>query len=354
MPRKFVTNPWTKIPHGHARTELIAVRDLLKVKQLESSILSESDDFGDVLVENDDLLVKSLLFKMNPLYTILRFWNTRKYFKATINKFNFVAESGDDLIISSVNFEQFVVAAVFFGRQDLYIRVFSCPERNLSKLEKNLLKHFLRKQKFSIGSETKEIANWFQENLDLSTQIVPPLNKLVIESTTDRNISDSSQQRTIGIFYPITSTVDIGEFKKIMSIFHAEDVHVKFPIDIPINLNYENVKIIKNGISDFELNGIIMHMDAIILMNHNYVNRGSGLLTLCMSLGKPIYVFDDNNFVSSYKERYPLISVRDAYQIEEHYKMNDLRDVDKQKLEYLSRNFVKYVDRSWVRFLNVG
>ena len=354
MPRKFVTNPWTKIPHGHARTELIAVRDLLKVKQLESSILSETDDFGDVLVENDDLLFKSQLFKMNPLYTILRFWNTRKYFKATINKFNFIAESGDDLIITSVNFEQFVIAAVFFGRQDLYIRVFSCPVRNLSKLQKNLLKHFLKKQKFSIGSETQEIANWFQENLDLGTQIVPPLNKLANQNMTDRNISDNSQHRTIGIFYPVTSTVDLEEFKKIISIFDTEDVHVKFPIEIQINLNYENVKIIKNGISDFELNEIIMHMDAIILMNHNYTNRGSGLLTLCMSLGKIIYVFDDNNFVSSYKEKYPLIIVRDAYQIDEHYKMNGLKHVDKEKLKYLSRDFVKYVDTSWVIFLNGG
>lgn len=354
MPRKFVTNPWTKIPHGHARTELIAVRDLLKVKQLESSILSETDDFGDVLVENDDLLIKSQLFKMNPLYTIFRFWNTRKYFKATINKFKVVAETGDDLIISSVNFEQFVIAAVFFGRQDLYIRVFNCPAGNLSKVQKNLLKHFLKKQRFSIGSETQEIANWFQENLDLGTQIVPPLNKLGNQNMTVRNISDISQQRNIGIFYPVTSKVDIEEFKKIISIFHAEDVHVKFPIEIPINLNYENLKIIKNGISDFELNEIIMDMDAIILMNHNYINRGSGLLTLCMSLGKIIYVFDDNNFVSSYKEKYPLISVRDAYQIDEHHKLNGLRDVDKKKLKHLSRDFVKYVDKSWEIFLNVG
>jgi hypothetical protein len=168
MPRKFVTNPWTKMPHGHARTELIALRDLLKVKQLESSILSEADDFGDVLVENYDLSVRSRFFKMNPLYTILRFWNIRKYFKATIIKFNSVSESGDDLIISSVNFEQFVIAAVFFGQQDLSIRVFSCPGRNLSKLQEKFLKHFLRNQKFSIGSETREIAHWFQKNLDLS------------------------------------------------------------------------------------------------------------------------------------------------------------------------------------------
>jgi hypothetical protein len=170
---------------------------------------------------------------------------------------------------------------------------------------------------------------------------------------TDRSISASSQQRTVGIFYPVTSTVNIEEFKKIISIFHAEDVHVKFPIEIPINLNYKNVKIIKNGISDFDLNEIIMDMDAIILMNHNYINRGSGLLTLCMSLGKLIYVFDDNNFVSSYKERYPLISVRNAYQIDEHHKANGLRDVDKEKLKHLSRDFVEYVNTSWEIFLNV-
>ena len=353
MPRKFVTNPWTKIPHGHARTELIALRDLINAKLLDSSIISETDDFGDVLVENDDLLIQSRFFKMNPLYTILRFWNIRKYFKVTIGKFNLVAKPDDDLIISSVNFEQFVIAAVFFGRQELYIRVFSCPARKMSKLQKIVLKHLLRTQNFSIGSETQEIARWFKNNLDLHTKIVPPLNKLRNQSIPESTIQINSQQRTIGIFYPVTSTVNIEEFQKIVSIFNIEEVHVKFPTEIPKKLAYENIKIIKNGVSDFELNSCIMSMDAVILMNHNYENRGSGLLTLCMSLGKLIYVFDDNNFVSSYKELYPLISVRDADQIAEHHKMNRLLDIDTENLKEISSNFVEYVNTSWEAFLNV-
>ena len=128
---------------------------------------------------------------------------------------------------------------------------------------------------------------------------------------------------------------------------------MKFPTEIPKKLAYENIKIIKNGVSDFELNSCIMSMDAVILMNHNYENRGSGLLTLCMSLGKLIYVFDDNNFVSSYKELYPLISVRDADQIAEHHKMNRLLDIDTENLKEISSNFVEYVNTSWEAFLNV-
>jgi|688.fasta_scaffold365614_2 hypothetical protein len=352
MSRKFVTNPWTKIPHGHARTELMALRDLIQIKGLDCSIISETDDFGDVFVDNSDLLIELQFFTMNPLYTFLRFWNIRRYFKSTISKFNFLSEPGDDLIVSSANFEQFVIAAVFFGQQDLYIRVFSCPEKKLSKLHKNFIKFFLRSQNFRIGTETQEIANWFKDNLDLDTKIVPPLNKLRNQSIPESIIHINSQQRAIGIFYPVTSTVDIEELQKIISIFNIEDVHVKFPTEIPKKLAYENVKIIKNGISDLELNSRINSLDAVILMNHNYINRGSGLLTLCMSLGKLIYVFEDNNFVISYKERYPLISVQNSEQIAQQYNMERFWDSDKEKLKNISINFVEYVNTSWEEFLN--
>jgi len=354
MSQKFITNPWTKVPHGHARTELIALKHLMKANRQDCSIISDTEDFGDLLLEgNDDPWIKLKIFNMNPLYTIRRLWKIQRSLNATIEKFRLVSKSDDDLIFSSVNFEQFIIAAVFFNQYELWIRVFSCPSRRLSKFQRILVKKFLKTQNFRIGTETKEIANWFKDNLDIRTQIVPPLNRLRNQGTSKENSANFSLQRNIGVFYPVTSSVIVEELQEIINIFRDEEVKVKFPTNVPKGLPHSGIKTINNGISDDELSSCIKSLDAVILMNHNYVNRGSGLLTLCMSLGKIIYVFDDNNFVNSYKEIYPLINVQNTSEIAEHYKFNGFVGNDKEKFKKIGEDFVEYVNTSWETFLDV-
>jgi hypothetical protein len=354
MSRKFITNPWTKVPHGHARTELILLKDLMNANLQDCSIISDTEDFGDIFLSgNDDAFIESKIFNMNPLYTIGRFWKIQKSLKATLEKFRLVSKSDDDLIFSSVNFEQFIMAAVFFRQYKLSIRVFNCPSRGLSKFQKILVKKFLKTQNFRIGTETKEIANWFKDNLDIRTQIVPPLNRLRSQGTSRENTANFSLQRSIGVFYPVTSSVIVEELQEIINIFRDEEVKVKFPTSMPKGVTHSGIKTINNGISDDELSSCIKNLDAVILMNHNYVNRGSGLLTLCMSLGKIIYVFDDNNFVNSYKEIYPLINVQNTSEIAEHYKINGFVGNGKEKFKKIGEDFVEYVNTSWETFLDV-
>jgi hypothetical protein len=352
MLRIYVTNPWTKIPHGHARTELITLRDLLRVNLLDCSIISETEDFGDVLIDESDLYFKSRFFSRNPLYTIIRILNVYKYFASVQRKFKLLSNFGDKLIITSANFEQFLISAMLFGRKTLHIRVFNCPENDLSVVTRIVLKLLLIKNKFVIGVETKEINNWFKINLNLETQIVPPINRLQNQNEIKNKTIKKTHTKNIGIIYPVTSDIDIEELLKIIEIFKTEYVQVKLPIGLPYPAINQKAKIIMNGISDRELEEYLENLDAVVLMNHNYINRGSGLLTLCMSLGKIIYVFEDNNFVNTYKELYPLNSFKNVEQIAEDYKKIGVRSFDKKSLYRLSCNFVEYVDSSWRSFIN--
>lgn len=353
MTHRFVTNPWTEVPHGHARTELNALKSLLLENKENCSIISESNEFGDYFTKPKNLSVDSKILAKNPFYTVIRHLNNYRFFYFTMQKFRKLSEPDDDLIISSVNFEQFLIASIFFGRNSLCIRVFNCPEKNLTKLNKFLLNNLIKARRFTIGTETKEIASWFKNNLDLETRIVPPLNLIRIENYSEKEIDIEYQRPIIGIIYPVTSTFKDDEFREICDIFKTEKILVKFPTFLPTIIAGDNIEIIQNGISDEQLILYIKRMDFVVLMNHNYLNRGSGLLTLCMSLGKNIYVFEDNNFVETYKESYPLISIQDSKDIDEHYELNKHKQFEPESRLRLSRAFVDNVNLRWESFLDL-
>jgi hypothetical protein len=216
-----------------------------------------------------------------------------------------------------------------------------------------LLNNLIKARRFTIGTETKEIASWFKNNLDLETRIVPPLNLIRSENYSEKEIDTEHQRPIIGIIYPVTSTFKDDEFREICDIFKTEKILVKFPTLLPTIIARDNVEIIQNGISDEQLILYIKRMDFIVLMNHNYLNRGSGLLTLCMSLGKNIYVFEDNNFVETYKESYPLISIQDSKDISDHYELNKNKQFEPESRLKLSRAFVDNVNLRWESFLDL-
>jgi hypothetical protein len=353
MTHKFATNPWTEVRHGHSRTELKALKILLLENKQNCSILSESREFGDYFTKPKNLSVDSKILNKNPFYTLIRFLNNYRFFYLNIQEFKNLSEPEDELIISSVNFEQFLIASIFFGNNSLHIRVFNCPEGNLTKFKKFLLNGLIKAKKFTIGTETKEIANWFENNLNLATQIVPPLNLIRRDDNSNKEIYIKYKKPIIGIIYPVTSTFKVDEFREICDIFSTEKLLVKFPTLLPTIIATDNLEVIQNGISDEQLINCITRMDFIVLMNRDYLNRGSGLLTLCMSLGKNIYVFEDNNFVETYKESYPLISIRNSKDIEEHYKLNKHNQLEPESRLKLGRAFVDNTKLRWESFLDI-
>ena len=353
MSRKFISNPWTSVPHGHARTELNSLKNLIKQNSHECSIISESKDFGDILVTRSTHSFESRIFLRNPFYTLQRYWIIYFYFRETIEKFRQIAKPGDDLIFSSVNFEQFVVSSIFFSKEKLSLRVFNCPEKNLSLLKRKILRMFLHRSNCKIATETNEITKWFNANLDLKTDIVPPLNLLKHQKGTYSRANKHGEEFVIGLLYPVTSTVDQDELIDILDTFKGEIVRIKFPAGVSISNVEGNYEIIENGLSDDKFNSFLDTLDVVILMNHRYINRGSGLLTLCISLGKLIYVFKDNNFTDSYAHSYPLRIVENSKELKENFLNKGFSDIDMTELEARSLKFLNEVEVKWEGFLNV-
>jgi hypothetical protein len=275
------------------------------------------------------------------------------YFRETIEKFRQIAEPGDDLIFSSVNFEQFVVASIFFSKEKFSLRVFNCPEKNLSLLKGKTLRMLLRRSHCKVATETNEITKWFNENLGLKTDTVPPLNLLKHQKRTYSRANKHIDKFVIGLLYPVTSTVDQDELTNILEIFKGEIVRIKFPTGVSIPNVEGNYEIIENGLSDDKLNSFLDTLDVVILMNHRYINRGSGLLTLCISLGKLIYVFKDNNFTDSYAHSYPLRIVENSKELKENFLNKGFGDLDITELEARSLKFLNDVAGKWEGFLNV-
>jgi hypothetical protein len=259
---------------------------------------------------------------------------------------------GDDLIFSSINFEQFVIASIFFPKEKFSLRLFNCPTINLSKKYKHLSNLLQKRRSIKIGVETNEIASWLRINLNIDAQIVPPLNLLRNEIKPFRKIMNDTTGE-IGILYPVTSNFDQDEFQSALNCLENHNIKVKFPIAAPPRNNQVKFEIVPNGLSDESLSDLIYNLDGVILMNHNYINRGSGLLTLCMSLGCQIFVFEDNNYVAGYLAHYPLIQIDDV----KHLRVNahiDLRDESESEIRMkLSHEFISYVNSKWEDFVNV-
>jgi hypothetical protein len=353
MCRKFVSNPWTDVAHGHARTELNSLKNLIEQNAHECSIISESKDFGDVIVTRSSHSFEARIFLRNPFYTLARYWQIYTYFRKTIEKFRRIAEPGDDLIFSSLNFEQFVIASIFFKKQKFSLRLFNCPRSDLSKKIRFLARILLKFNTRKIAAETKEITAWLSFNLHLNAQVVPPLTLLRNQTKTFRFENRDLKKGKVGIMYPVTSYFDSDEFQVVLDNFKEQKVKVKFPISYSPLVNSTNMETIPNGISDEILRDLIYDLDVVVLMNHNYVNRGSGLLTLCMSLGCYIFLFEDNNYVESYREHYPIIPIVDIKHIFEK-SILDLNTVEDPEIRMkLSHEFVDYVNLRWEKFLNV-
>lgn len=353
MCRKFISNPWTAIPHGHARTELNLLKKLIEKNGHECSIISESEEFGDILDLRRAHSFQSRIFLRNPLYTLAGYWKILRYFRSTIQKFRKFANTGDELIFSSVNYEQFVIATIFFRRQKLSLRVFNCPKSEMSKSSRYIVKAFFKNSKCKIGAETKEIATWLSLNLDLEAHIVPPLTLLrsQIKPSSKRNYVSKSQN--IGIIYPVTSKFNPNEFEAALHSLEEHRIKVKLPISPDPLIDRSNLEIIPNGVPDELLSNLIYDLDIVILMNHNYMNRGSGLLTLCMSLGVQIFVFEDNNYVDSYLNNYPLIKIADIKQLLGTTILDWCTVKEPEVRMKLSHDFVDYVNLRWEDYLNV-
>jgi hypothetical protein len=223
----------------------------------------------------------------------------------------------------------------------------------LSKKIQLLAKILLNVNTRKIAAETKEITAWLSFNLNLNAQVVPPLTLLRNQTKTFRFENRDLKKGKVGIMYPVTSYLDSDEFQVVLDNFKEQKVKVKLPMGYSLLVDSTNMETIPNGISDEILRDLIYDLDAVVLMNHNYVNRGSGLLTLCMSLGCYIFLFEDNNYVESYREHYPLIPILDIKHI---FKKSilDLSTLEDPEIRMkLSHEFVDYVNSRWEKFLNV-
>jgi hypothetical protein len=354
MSHKFISNPWTSIPHGHARTELNLLKILIKQNTPKCSIISESKDFGDIIVTRSSHTLGSKIFQRNPFYTLLRYWKIYCYFRETFVEFRRIAVPGDDLIFSSVNFEQFVIAAIFFPKEKFSLRIFNCPTNNLTKKYKYFTYLIQKRSLIKIGAETKEIANWLRINLNIDALIVPPLTLLRNQIKPIRKTNNDSKDLNVGILYPVTSNFDHDEFQSALNSLEGRNIKVKLPLIAFSKNDPIRFELIPNGLSDDALNEIIYNLDGVILMNHNYINRGSGLLTLCMSLGCQIFVFSDNSYLAEYLGHYPLIQIDDVMQLRGNKNLEWRAETEAESWMKFSHEFVNYVNSKWEEFIYVS
>jgi hypothetical protein len=257
------------------------------------------------------------------------------------------------LIFSSVNFEQFLIATIFFPNEKFSLRVFNCPKSNLAKKYKHITYVIQKRISVKVGAETNEIANWLRINLNIDAQIIPPLTLLRNQIKPFRKINNESIDHKIGILYPVTSHFDQDEFQISLNSLEGRNIKAKLPIVALPKSDRIRFEIIPNGLSDEALNDLIYNLDKVILMNHNYINRGSGLLTLCMSLGCDIFVFKDNNYIDGYLSHYPLIQIDDVKQLRGNTNLDWSDETAAEMRMRFSHEFVNYVNSKWEEFINV-
>jgi hypothetical protein len=291
--RVFLYNPWTAVTHGHARNELNLAKDFLRQNGQNAEIISSNKDYGDIhfkirrptLSRLPGFLLRGYLFRLlknqeqkNQVASLLKKLQTL----ASNNSLHLVVTSckPNDLILF-LNAE--------FKNISLSIRVISPPE---SDREIEAFLQINKYQQIIVAFETIDGTAKAEALGGKNILTVPPIQGLA-------NLPDSSSEKSIGIFWPVSYFEPEGKVRSLLQILSQHHCIVRLPGNVNeeyICRDFPNNSYIDRGISDEAFYSYLNKTSLAILPHKGYKLRGSGLAAIFAGMGIPILTDASNSF----------------------------------------------------------
>jgi hypothetical protein len=291
----FLYNPWTEIDHGHARSELLAVKKLLTQNNFDSSILSVAYDFGDTylnkFIEKESSIPKILqrgpIFRLSKRNSEVRQMNALLEFLKSSSKMN-----TSQVIITSTRSNMLdLVDQNRFKNIEFKIRLIE-PPKNQESTDK--LKKILLLSNVSIAIETSD-GKAAMEKIGINGIItVPPIQGLM-------SVGLAKLKTKVGLIWPVSFQENEKKFQILMDSISEFNGIVRLPGNYEsetIREKYLGHTFIDRGISDEEFNRHISQIRIAILPHRNYELRGSGLAAILAGSGATILAHKENSFYS--------------------------------------------------------
>lgn len=303
----LLTNQWTEYSHGHARTELILVKEILRQRGVPAEILSVSSDFGDVHLKIRKFswfiphqIIRGPLYRINEKFVeheLARVW------ERALSK----RKHDTSLMITSGFWSQLLQALQKHNPNGLSFRLISPPENSLAMASDiQLVRESIESKNLFLGVETIDGLEYLFTQFGIKAKLVPPLTTIV---------SQISEGKKLGIFWSVTDSATVSEINSLLSLFDAEGIMVKLPIGIDPALlkdSSSKIEIIPNGVTDEFFAAKIKELAFAYLPHKGYRLRGSGLLTSLLGSGIIVFAHESNSFMKDFSFSKLLIAINDS------------------------------------------
>jgi hypothetical protein len=342
-----LTNLWTYAKHGHAKSELYQVQDLLNSLRYESHMIGLSYEFDSSRIISLGRLAHK--FKLDHKRAF-KPWVDRKLIQdlesSLLKVSNSSTKTVEKIVFTSAKFNHVSeLGKLWEGNNNLSLRLIESSRQ--SEKWDNILK-LIQKANFrtTLAIEHKKSALEGQSFFS-RTMHVPAAQSLKLESD-----QVNSSRNRVGIFFPVGRPLDLNFG---VALIHAVK-HLNPIVKLPSYLNsrrfismYPEVEFIERDVSDERLGGILSTIRVAILAHDNYVNRSSAYASYFVSNGVPTLTQKSNDFESEFGDDYLFSLPQDLKQIS-----GLIRDLENGFGTISPSPFSRYAKLQWTEFLLDG
>lgn len=284
----IITNMWTEIKHGHARSELESVKNLCANLQIKAEIYSEDVEYGDIHRKK----YPKQEFKRNQVNSQHRILRIKSKFLLALKLRRLLLQSGsgyESAFITSARPNDLWMLFLLPRRKPSSIRLIDAPNSGLhSNIFRLILK--LLGSDVHVFVETNSAADFVYQNCGIKLSVLPSIQGIVHQTKETRN--------TIGIFWPVSYRETAQRMFRIIKELDTYDIVIRFPLGATIPPEIcKTGKVIEMGISDSEFLDICSEVKVAVLPHQDYGTRGSGLMATFAALGKPIVTSLENKCI---------------------------------------------------------
>jgi hypothetical protein len=280
--RIVITNLWTEIKHGHARSELESVKNLCAELEISAEIYSIDFEYGQLhpsqtVIKNLNQNSRSRLCRLGA--KLLMALNLRKILLISAHNYEYA-------FLTSARPNDLWLLLILPRKKPSIIRLIDGPSTGLHSTIFRLI-HRMIAPNLKVYVETSAASELIYKNCGLTLDVLPSIQGLAHQTKPTRGV--------VAILWPVSYKESRARLRSIIKELSNFELIIRFPRGVDVGPAVpENARTIELGVSDSEFINLCSEADVAVLPHQDYGTRGSGLMATFAGMGKPI-ITDTNN-----------------------------------------------------------
>jgi hypothetical protein len=341
----LITNTWTQAKHGHARDELITIKNFLTSSSIEASILSVDSEFGDFPIRSVGRSLQRLHFDRSRALKPFVDYCYGKDLSRGIRKANARAWSpGIRVAITSSRFNHVTKLENSLQLEDkLRIRMLDAPSKEKDWIHlANCLKRMSKESvvAMEVKSSVIESQKYFDNVIHVPSHYGMQTEDAYVNSARDK----------VGVFWPVGRSFQFNEVITLIDEVKTLEPIVKLPSGFNTSVFkklYPRIEFLETGLKEKEFRDILSSVKVAVLGHVNYENQSSGYSGYFLANNIPMFVSATNSFFGEIKNQgqvYALEAVKDSV-------FDLISKLMDRELSLDKNPYADFVEKSWKRFL---